>query len=338
MTRLFFHFDGTDNAPEDAQKFEYDDISITNVLKSHLLLGGRVSADHPLPNGGHSFYYAGVGTYGHWLERCLNAGFAFEPGHVAAILTRALHDFDRSYHAGVTEVVLIGFSRGAALARRFAALIEAKVAKPIVIEAVMETVASIGWPNLDRQRWPTTEVVFEHGAKLPKCVRAALHLVALDEQRLAFRPTLMNHDARVTEVWLQGAHSDVGGGFRYDGLADQALSIMMRWLEQALGRSVYWPIEQLKFKLPYIKAPILAITPNVTGRIHYQRRLAPVASLTLAPRRCHVLKQDRPCLQTAPLWHSSVFERTRRTGYRPKAVCPVAAQAWAGESMTALGY
>ncbi|MBU0810691.1 MAG: DUF2235 domain-containing protein, partial [Gammaproteobacteria bacterium] len=144
----------------------------------------------------------------------INAAFAIESGHIANILHRALNDFKNYYTQSIRHIVLIGFSRGAALARRFAALITPLIDRPIIIEAVIDTVASIGWPNLDILQRPQTEVVFEHGNTLPEGVHCALHLVALDEQRLAFRPTLINHDGRVLEVWLSGVHSDVGGGYR----------------------------------------------------------------------------------------------------------------------------
>tara|TARA_R110001606_G_scaffold386623_1_gene550758 strand:- start:749 stop:1009 length:261 start_codon:yes stop_codon:yes gene_type:complete len=74
---LSFHFDGTDNSPNDAYAPEHSLASITNVLKSHLLLGGPaknhidITPNH-LPHS--SFYYAGISTYDHWLEqkkRCL---------------------------------------------------------------------------------------------------------------------------------------------------------------------------------------------------------------------------------------------------------------------------
>lgn len=127
MSMLFFHFDGTDNSPNDAFAPEHSLSSITNVLKSHLLLGGRVKrpidiTPTHLPH--RSFYYAGVGTYGRWLEQKLNAAFAIKTGHVAQILHRALNDFKKHYHPSIRHIVLIGFSRGAALARRFAAFIQ----------------------------------------------------------------------------------------------------------------------------------------------------------------------------------------------------------------------
>lgn len=78
-------------------------------------------------------------------------------------------------------------------------------------------------PNLDKAKRPSTEVVFEYGKTLPEGVHRALHFVALDEQRLAFRPTLINHDGRTVEIWLAGVHSDIGGGYRKDEIGDIAL-------------------------------------------------------------------------------------------------------------------
>jgi hypothetical protein len=40
MAVLFFHFDGTSNDAEAADAPLHEDESISNVLKSHLLLGG----------------------------------------------------------------------------------------------------------------------------------------------------------------------------------------------------------------------------------------------------------------------------------------------------------
>lgn len=342
MTILFFHFDGTTNCPADAFAPATEDESVSNVLKSHLLMGGglneaggqlQVSSDY------RSFYYAGIGTYGSALERWLNTSFAFERADVADILNRALYDFQCHYHTGIRYVVLIGFSRGAALARRFASLIDSFVDRPMVIEVVMDTVASIGWPNLDKQKRPNCEVVFEQGGVLPKCVLRALHLLALDEQRLAFRPTLMNADSRVEEVWLPGVHSDVGGGYRHDALADLSFTVMKRWLCRVLGINkasvpLYYQVKSLPLlsdtqqSLKHWRS-VLELTPSATGRLHKQKRLPSLSNITLAPRLCYVLRDNQPCFKTSPYWHRSVFERIQlQKGYHPKAINKASAVAW----------
>lgn len=340
MSVLFFHFDGTGNGPQDAFSDDNSDQSITNVLKSHLLLGGSLESDsgrlsYDSPN--RSFYYAGIGTYGRPLDRWLNAGFAFEEADVGQILKRALFDFQCHYHVKVRHIVLIGFSRGAALARRFAALIHHFVPSGSVLEVVMDTVASFGWPCLSESRLPKRDVVFEFGGTLPKCVARTLHLVALDEQRLAFRPTLINHDGRVDEVWLSGVHSDVGGGFRRDGLADISYSLIVRWLSRQLQvtpTELYRPTETLLFlQQDPVLAPLwrelLETRPVIDGFLHRQQRGPLMASFTLAPRRCHVLKNDLPCPRTAPRWHRSVYSRMQQTAqYRPAAQLINSARKW----------
>jgi hypothetical protein len=169
-------------------------------------------------------------------------------------------------------------------------------------------------------------VVFEYGGTLPPCVNKALHLLALDEQRLAFRPTLMNQDGRVEEVWLAGAHADIGGGYRYDGLADISLKTLMNWLNITLSRPVY--DNAAKKQLPF-KAEVLRLHPNPEGFLHYQQRCPLWRGLTIAPRHCHVLKQGIPCPDTPPLWHPTVPQRMAiHRDYQPSAKCEIPAKIW----------
>ncbi|RBO85727.1 T6SS phospholipase effector Tle1-like catalytic domain-containing protein [Marinomonas aquiplantarum] len=335
MSILFFHFDGTDNSPKDAYSSEQSISSITNVLKSHLLLGGHIKhhtthkRDTTLIHSCHrSFYYPGIGTYGHWIEQKLNAVFAIESGHIAHILNRALNDFKQHYQQSTQQIVLIGFSRGAALARRFAALISPLIDRPIIIEAVIDTVASIGWPNLNMTQRPRTEVVFEQGNTLPSGVQQALHLVALDEQRIAFRPTLMNQDGRVLEIWLAGVHSDIGGGYRKDGIGDLALRILINWVEQQTQQPCYQAPRLMPIQAD-IWQSLLTVKPNHLSKIHYQERLSIWRNLTLAPRHCCVLQHDQPNPKLSPKWHQSVTQHIRSNlGYFPLAQCPISATIW----------
>lgn len=332
MSMLFFHFDGTDNSPNDAYAPEHNSSSITNVLKSHLLLGGRIiNRTNTMPTNlpHRSFYYAGIGTYGSWLEQKVNAAFAIESGHIANILHCALNDFKHHYSPSVQHIILIGFSRGAALARRFAALITPLIDRPIIIEAVIDTVASIGLPNLDIEKRPQTDVVFEHGNTLPEGVHRALHLVALDEQRLAFRPTLINHDGRALEIWLSGVHSDIGGGYRRDGIGDIALRTLTHWIERQTKQPCYRVARQPLIQPPHWQ-PLLTIEPKHLGKIHYQKRgLNAWRHLTLAPRHCCVLEHDQPNHTLSPNWHQSVTQRIHSNiGYFPIAHCPTPATLW----------
>jgi hypothetical protein len=57
-------------------------------------------------------------------------------------------------------------------------------------------------------------------------------MVALDETRDSFEPTLMEPDpinpGRIIEVWFSGNHANVGGGYATDKLSDVTLDFMLR--------------------------------------------------------------------------------------------------------------
>ena len=337
MTKvLIFNFDGTDNEPQDAvqevtKSGGIQDESITNILKFHLLLGGNLkSTDTRLANGSRSFYYHGVGTYGNFFERKINAGLAIEGGDVADIIRNALKDFNQYYKkkGDFDKVVVTGFSRGGAIARRFASLINHRVSKNSIIEGIFDTVASIGLPNLSSSDRPRSKVVFENGSTLPSNVTQGLHLVSLDDKRRAFQPTLMNKDPRVTEVWFPGAHSDVGGGYFNDGLSDTTLRFFLDWFEH-LGLGIKLKtsktIQYAKIVPKGAKYSIgsddVQVDPNSLGITHQQDRNFLLAWATLTDRRCNVIEYDKVRKQYEPLVHWSVPERiSGDRNYRPKSL------------------
>jgi hypothetical protein len=57
-------------------------------------------------------------------------------------------------------------------------------------------------------------------------------MVALDEQRDSFEPTLMDPDPirpeRIVEVWFAGDHANIGGGWATDSLSDVTLDFLLR--------------------------------------------------------------------------------------------------------------
>ncbi len=332
---LIFNFDGTDNEPEDAvqelkKSGEIEDEGITNILKFHLLLGGDLKDnDTVLANGSRCFYYNGVGTYGNYFERKFNAGLGLECGDVATIINRAMADFKKYYKnkGDFDKVLVTGFSRGGAIARRFAALINDQVAEKSIIEGIFDTVASIGLPNLSSSDRPKSDVVFENGSTLPTNVDKALHLVSLDDKRKAFQPTLMNKDGRVLEVWFVGAHSDVGGGYFHDGLSDTSLRFFMDWFEDlGLGikllssKSIQYNNLVDKDAKYSIGADDVQVDANAFGVNHQQERNILLA-WTLTNRRCCVIEKDRVKADGRPLIHWSVAERIAGDrNYRPKSL------------------
>lgn len=330
---LIFNFDGTSNEPEDAvqgtdRTGAIDDDNITNVLKFHLLCGGDLKEAPPEAHASQiSLYYNGVGTYGNFFQRMFNAGLASNRWDVARILAKAKGDFAKHYTPG-DKILVTGFSRGAALARRFASVIEHQVTGNDIAEAVFDTVAAIGVPNLSKAERPQSEVVFENGHTLPAKVCAAVHMVSLDEKRKAFQPTLMNAEAKVQEVWFAGAHSDVGGGYYFDGLADVAFRFMLNWIEE-----LQWSIAiQSPSQVDYaalvdedagyrISPDDVSIDPDSFGKNHEQERSALVAWVTLTDRLLCSIENDRVNTAKRPLVFHSVAQRIARDrNYLPRSL------------------
>jgi len=335
MKKLIFCFDGTCNSPDDAGDY-VNDASITNILKLHLLFGGQLhalntahnelsntfckkSSDKISHNGAeqHSFYYSGVGTRGHWFKRVFNAAFSPTYGEMDDIIAEANDDLAEYYYPN-DEIYIFGFSRGAAIARIFAAHLTKKIKFIGVFDTVAATKGSL---DLDPDTYPASGIVFENDI-LAAHVEQAVHLVALDEQRLTFQPTLFNKDSRIQEVWFAGSHSDIGGGYWFDGLSDICLQFM---LDSLKGQLNVLPIDDITCfnqggdnLLDVIDSNDLQIKPLVNGKLHSQRRKLSKA-FTLAPRIVRVnINNEKVGSTYLPIIHCSVAERFQQVNhYKP---------------------
>ncbi|WP_017935979.1 DUF2235 domain-containing protein [Nocardioides sp. Iso805N] len=96
---------------------------------------------------------------------------------------------------------------------------------------VFDTVGALGVPGFER------DTPRFHDVQLSDQVLCARHALAIDETRLKFSPTLWEakepadtpiEDPRIKQVWFEGAHSDVGGGYVQTGLSDTSLLWMAR--------------------------------------------------------------------------------------------------------------
>lgn len=247
-------FDGTKNDPSDADQEileagGLEDDGISNILKLYFLLGGRLKninqvkseADDDLLdsqfNNQPVFYFQGVGSYGGPIKKLLNSALAPRQLDVRRIIGQGLDVLDEHYKQG-DQIFLFGFSRGAAIARRFASVITRPengldlAPKAVRFMGVFDTVSSFGMPGLSDDKLPDSDVIFEDKNRVSENVVEALHLVSLDERRNAFKPTLMANEDRITEVWFPGVHSDIGGGYFYDGLSDITLEFMLSVLNR----------------------------------------------------------------------------------------------------------
>ncbi|MBI5310471.1 MAG: DUF2235 domain-containing protein [Actinobacteria bacterium] len=93
---------------------------------------------------------------------------------------------------------------------------------------VFDTVGALGVPGavFNRHKF--------HDVRLSPAVSCARQALAIDERRMKFEPSLWEDDGggtqndRIKQVWFEGAHSDVGGGYSDTGLSDTSLLWMVR--------------------------------------------------------------------------------------------------------------
>jgi hypothetical protein len=105
-------------------------------------------------------------------------------------------------------------------------------AAKVTFLGVFDTVGALGVPGFER------DTPRFHDVQLSSEVLCARQALAIDETRLKFAPTFWEapgdrpdaptEDPRVKQVWFEGAHSDVGGGYAQTGLSDTALLWMAR--------------------------------------------------------------------------------------------------------------
>ena len=258
---IIFSFDGTGNEPSDSKSYMEDE-SISNILKLHILLGGGILTDRSetktADNEGEqiTYYYNGIGTregvlasiplFGKLITKgrqYINQGLAPSWGDARRILAEAMDDFKKSgYDSDNDKLVVFGFSRGAALARKFVSMLmkEKKNCK-VNFLGVFDTVAAMNGIHREGEEI-SSDVVFENGS-LHENVERAVHIVSLDENRVPFTPTLINQNTdadneRILEVWFPGVHSDIGGGYWHDGLSDIPLQFMIKECKESLGESI----------------------------------------------------------------------------------------------------
>ncbi|WP_187782136.1 phospholipase effector Tle1 domain-containing protein [Gimesia chilikensis] len=118
------------------------------------------------------------------------------------------------------EICIFGFSRGAATARQLARRSELN-GKKIRFMGLFDTVAAFGMPQTRLSLSDGVRKQFEdfhNKLAIPNDVGSVVHLVALDEKRMTFLPTLilpdLNHNnPRRKEIWFSGNHGDIGGGW-----------------------------------------------------------------------------------------------------------------------------
>lgn len=88
-----------------------------------------------------------------------------------------------------------------------------------------------------------------YDTKIGKNVRVARHALAIDEHRKDFVPTIWipRENLDLQQVWFVGAHSNIGGGYKYDKggstLSDNALDWMIKEAQKS-GLTIETHLEQ----------------------------------------------------------------------------------------------
>jgi uncharacterized protein (DUF2235 family) len=257
--------DGTNNTPD---QVELGLLAQTNVFKLFKML--KADKQPTIASTAHfdaslckryanrqiAFYYTGVGNKFDNDPIVQALGLAAGAG-AGGIVQRAYLDIIRVYRPG-DRIFIFGFSRGAAIARLLARTIDSRGAPKtswtlrlfgrhwmvwkspskqhnvaICVLGCWDTVGSFGIPKT------IAGINFQQlnmfkDLSVPDNVQQAYHMVALDEMRDSFQPTLMELDPitprRIIEVWFSGDHANVGGGWATDKLSDVTLDFLLRHL------------------------------------------------------------------------------------------------------------
>ena len=204
------------------------------------------------------------GIYGANIDREILGGYRF--------LRRRFQDTD--YPQDKNKLFLFGFSRGSYAIRRLAGLIDfcglpvkaadveiawqlylkqdAASVKHLVDEGRLFPISIEAVCVWDKVKTTTDADFNDH--KLPSCVSAGYHAIAIDEKRKFFPVLKWNNESRVRQVWFCGVHSDVGGGYSDNALSDIAL----KWMIDAACK------HGLRVKASSMKA----LKPNPLGKLH----------------------------------------------------------------------
>jgi uncharacterized protein (DUF2235 family) len=105
---------------------------------------------------------------------------------------------------------------------------------PIRLIGVWDTVGALGAPGLLGQLFNKKKYEY-HDVGLNPNIHFAVHALAIDERRKPFLPTFWTRpngwNGHLVQAWFAGVHSNIGGGYDPDGLANEALHWMAEHAE-----------------------------------------------------------------------------------------------------------
>lgn len=133
---------------------------------------------------------------------------------------------------------------------------------PIKALCVWDTVGALGiprtpWLNALRRDKTMRDYQFDD-TRIHPCIENAFQALALDEQRAPFTPALWekqadNNSTNLKQVWFPGVHSNIGGGYDDQELANITLAWMMSRLEPFLDFRPDFLVSQLDAQREYYR-------------------------------------------------------------------------------------
>jgi uncharacterized protein (DUF2235 family) len=248
----------------------HNDGAVTNIYKLFSSLSGRLEADQ-IPHVRSTsknvgLYFRGIGND---EDNVKAAGYyqgAFGAGE-KNIRDHAYASICKYYKPG-DRICIFGFSRGAASARllaskfhkhglpeeitlhyremknkssgnkewmfsKYTAKNENAAPLDVSFLGIFDTVGAFGIPfNIGPLNFQKINLFRD--LSLAPNVKQGVHLVAIDESRKAFVPTLTNFNKQVDEIWFPGVHADIGGGYHDAMLGNITLDYMVRRLQAAI--------------------------------------------------------------------------------------------------------
>jgi uncharacterized protein (DUF2235 family) len=152
----------------------------------------------------HKFYVTGPGSRGTWLSK----GIESLTGHGGKDRIYDAFEIWKYWHSrGSRETIIVGFSRGAVIAREFVNQVNDEGGK-INFLGLYDSVGSFGNPlNM-------TDIGYRKS--IPSGVVYCAQALSKDEERFTFRVIRVtsaknNTLTTVHECWFPGVHSDIGG-------------------------------------------------------------------------------------------------------------------------------
>ncbi|KAJ4377882.1 hypothetical protein N0V83_000712 [Neocucurbitaria cava] len=202
---------------------------------------------------------------------------------------------------------------------------------PIKAIGVWDTVGSLGIPRIGfltragLQMRQSKSTSF-YDTKLANCIENAFHALALDESRTSFAPAVWEKSegnrTTLRQVWFPGAHTNVGGGYDDQQLANITLAWMMSQLEPFLDMRDDFLFEQDELNDKYYKKEEGRVRPWSFGKIYSELKGAfalggstlrkPGHYTAVDPVNCR--QTDRPLRQTNEYIHPCVRARYRLQG------------------------